>query len=333
MKEWLTLDDKTRRDIYERVGSAKEWKPFTVEKDWWVTLALKACFEISCAPHLVFKGGTSLSKAWDLIERFSEDIDLAIDRDFLGFKGELSKTQIGKLRKKSCEYISNDFRKELQSKFDQWGASSQCKIIAQPVTDTDKDPQVIEIHYRSVFDTSDYVPRRVLIEISARSLMEPSSPREIVSIIGAAISDQPFSDKPFNVLTVLPQKTFFEKIFLLHEEFSKVPEEIRVERLSRHLYDLEILMDTEYGKEALVDIELYKHIVAHREKYNHQRGLNYANHAPDKISIIPPKEVIGAWEKDYKEMQENMIYGNSKNFDALIKRMNELQERVRGIKM
>src|SRR5690606_1773777 len=109
------------------------------------------------------------------------------------------------------------------------------------------DPQIIEIHYKSVFDTSDYLPQKVLIETSSRSLTEPTEERAINSILSAQFPDLNFASKPFSIATVLPQRTFLEKVFLLHEEFSQVPEKIRVHRLTRHLYDLERLMDTEHG--------------------------------------------------------------------------------------
>ena len=85
--EWLELSVERRIEILKQVSELSALPPIAIEKDWWVTFALKTSFEISCSPHLVFKGGTSLSKAWNLIERFSEDIDLAIDRKFLGFDG------------------------------------------------------------------------------------------------------------------------------------------------------------------------------------------------------------------------------------------------------
>lgn len=331
--EWLKLSNEKRIEILNQVSAITGLPSIAIEKDWWVTLTLKASFELSCSPHLVFKGGTSLSKAWNLIERFSEDIDLAIDRNFLGFKGELSKTQIGKLRKASCKYISNDFLKELQKRFTEYEVDTESKINAQSITDTDIDPQVIQIDYHSVFDTSDYLKQRVLIEIGARSLMEPSSDRKINSIISSAITDQSFSDNSFIVPTVEPRRTFLEKIFLLHEVFSQTPGKIRVERLSRHLYDLEKLMDTEHGKKALQDTDLYKSIVNHREKFTPLRGLNYLNHSPEKISIIPPSDIIGAWEKDYVAMTTNMIFGEAKKFSSLVERIQELQGKVRVIKL
>lgn len=110
MLEWLALGEKRQKEILNQVSTKTGLPAYAIEKDWWVTYCLKAVFNTSVATSLVFKGGTSLSKAWNVIERFSEDIDLGLDRNLLGFSGELSNTQIKKLRKASCEFVSYDFK-------------------------------------------------------------------------------------------------------------------------------------------------------------------------------------------------------------------------------
>ena len=328
---WLTLSKERRIEILNQVTELTGLPAIAIEKDWWVTLALNACFSVSDSEHIIFKGGTSLSKGWDLIERFSEDIDLAIDRRFFGFEGGISKTQIKKLRKQSCEYISTVFLNNLTEKLTEWKAINECKIIAQPIKNSDKDPQTIEIHYNSVIDTSEYLPQRVLIEVSSRSLMEPTENIEINSILSDNFPKQNFVNDVIHISTVLPQRTFLEKIFLLHEEFSQEPEKIRIDRLSRHLYDLEKLMDTEHGINAINNIELYNSIVYHREKFNALRGLDYSNHIPNKIRIVPPKQVVTDYKKDYEAMTNYMIYGDYLTFEQLINRISELQDRVNKI--
>ena len=327
---WLTLSKERRIEILNQATELTGLPSVAIEKDWWVTLALNASFSLPYSKNIVFKGGTSLSKGWNLIERFSEDIDLAIDRTFFGFDGNISKTQIKNLRKQSCEFISTIFLADLTKILTKWKAIEECKLIAQPVKDSDKDPQVIEIHYNSVIDTSEYLPQRVLIEVSSRSLMEPIEERQIISILSEIFPQQSFGTVPFAIPTVLPQRTFLEKIFLLHEEFSQEAEKIRIDRLSRHLYDLEKLMDTEHGIEALKNTVLYNNIVAHREKFNPLRGLDYANHIPRKIKIIPPEEVVKDYKRDYEAMTSFMIYGEPLKFDHLIKRLLQLQIRING---
>jgi hypothetical protein len=328
---WLTLPKERRIEILNQTTELTGLPAIAIEKDWWVTLCLNASFNLQFSKHLVFKGGTSLSKGWDLIERFSEDIDLAIDRNFFGFEGDISKTQIKKLRKQSCEFISTEFLKSLTQTLTDWGAIAECELFAQQVNGSDKDPQVIEIHYNSVVDTSEYLPQRVLIEVSSRSLMEPTEKREINSILSVNFPKLSFATDTMIIPTVLPQRTFLEKIFLLHEEFSQEPQKIRINRLSRHLYDLMKLMDTEHGITALQDKKLYYNIVAHREKFNSLRGLDYRNHTPDKIKIIPPDTIIKDYESDYAEMTKFMIYGETLTFDKLVKQITALQTRINGI--
>jgi predicted nucleotidyltransferase component of viral defense system len=328
---WLTLSKERRIEILNQASELTGLPTVAIEKDWWVTLALNASFSLPYSKYIVFKGGTSLSKGWNLIERFSEDIDLAIDRKFFNFDDDISKTQIKNLRKQSCEFISTSFLADLTKILTDWKAIDECKLIAQPVKDSDKDPQVIEIQYNSVIDTSEYLPQRVLIEVSSRSLMEPIEERQINSILSENFPQQNFVTFPFAIPTVLPQRTFLEKVFLLHEEFSQETEKIRIDRLSRHLYDLEKLMDTEHGIEALKNIDLYNNIIAHREKFNPLRGLDYANHIPSKISILPPETVVKAYERDYEAMTNFMIYGEPLKFDHLMKRIFELQTRINRI--
>jgi len=328
---WLTLSKERRIEILNQATQLTGLPSVAIEKDWWVTMALNASFSLPYSKNIVFKGGTSLSKGWNLIERFSEDIDLAIDRKFFGFDGAISKTQIKNLRKQSCEFISTTFLADLTKILTEWKAIDECKLIAQPVKDSDKDPQVIEIQYNSVIDTSEYLPQRVLIEVSSRSLMEPIEERQINSILSENFPQQNFATFPFAIPTVLPQRTFLEKVFLLHEEFSQETEKIRIDRLSRHLYDLEKLMDTEHGIEALKNIDLYNNIIAHREKFNPLRGLDYVNHIPSKISILPPQVVVKGYERDYEAMTSFMIYGETLKFDHLMKRILELQTRINSI--
>lgn len=262
---WLTLPKETRIELLNQASVLTGLPEIVIEKDWWVTLALNVSFSLKYSDNIIFKGGTSLSKGWNLIDRFSEDIDLAIDRRFFGFEGGISKNQIRKLKKKSCEFISTTFLEDLVQKLTEWKAIGECSLNAQPAKDSDKDPQVIEIHYQSVIETSKYLSQGVLIEVSSRSLAEPTEKRKINSILGSSFPYLNFTDSPFLVSTVLPKRTFLEKVFLLHEEFSQAPEKIRVHRLSRHLYDLEKLMDTEHGIEALKNTQLYHNIVSHRE--------------------------------------------------------------------
>lgn len=327
---WNNLSDEDRLAIFVEAGERAGLPATAIEKDWWVTLALSMVFSTEFAEHLVFKGGTSLSKGWNLIERFSEDIDIAIDRKFLGFEGDLSKSQVEKLRKESCSFISIKFAKAISDKMDELGISD-VTLAVPDFTASNTDPLSIELNYKSLTEKIPYLQPRVLIEVGARSLMEPSTDREILSIVSEYFPDREFVDRPISVNTVLPKRTFLEKVFLLHEEFQKPTENIKVDRLSRHLYDLDKLSNTEHCVAAMKDTELYQSIIVHRQMFNPVKNVDYANHQPDQIDLIPPKEVIKDWEADYQTMQESMIYGDSKKFEELITSMEELIKKFRKI--
>ena len=121
------------------------------------------------------------------------------------------------------------------------------------------------------------------------------------------------------------------RFLLLHEEFQK--ENPRVERMTRHLYDLERLMDTDFGKAALADPKMYVEIVRHRSIFNTIRGVDYRTHHPSRIDFIPPEKLAEVWRRDYERMQEYFIYGDSLPYDRLIARMAELRDRFRKVVM
>jgi len=333
MVEWLNLPEGTKQRVLAAAGTATGLSQQAIEKDWWVTLTLKACFHTPHRDSLVFKGGTSLSKAWGLIERFSEDIDLVMNREVLGFTGELSNTQIKKLREKTAEFMATTFLDALDTALQTLGVSREWyKLGIQPGGVADRDPQVLELYYASVLESDGYLKEKVIIEIGARSLLEPAERRAVQSFIGTTFPDAPFADAPFPVLTVNPKRTFLEKAFLLHEEFLKKPEKQRHDRMSRHLYDIEKLMDTEFGIAALQDKELYRLVVSHRAKYTAIRGLDYSGHQPQTLDFIPPEDIRGIWERDYTQMQQSMIHGDSLSFAAIMERLGVLRDRFRALK-
>lgn len=328
LQEWFQLPDETKIRLFTET-SRQIGLPSSsaAEKDWWVVHTLAVIFSMECANALIFKGGTSLSKGWNVIHRFSEDIDLALDREFLGFSGELSKQDIKKLRRKSFQFISEIFTKELGDKFAELGFKD-VTVKYREVENHDQDPLIIEIYYNKLTETDTYLKPGVLVEVGSRSLKEPFTQRTFGTFISEIYADKPFTDKPITIPVVNPERTFLEKIFLLHEEFQKVPDKIRVERLSRHLYDIEKLSQTEYAEIALQNIDLYNTIVRHRSKFTAISGIDYAKHNPANIKFIPPDTIIKKWKTDYEEMKGSMIYGQPLEFGELINRLVELQKRI-----
>ena len=331
MNNFLQLPaDKKRERIFNAVLETGA-SPQVIEKDLWVTTILQIVFSLPFADKLVFRGGTSLSKVWNVIERFSEDIDLSVDRKHFGLDGDLTKKQLKKLRKESSLFVKEEFCSALQNAINYYGLQDLCVIEVQPDGEGDStypEPRKIFIRYQSQFDEMDYMLSEIVLEIGSRALFEPTAKNFVKSMISENF-DIDTSVVNSEIITTVPEKTFLEKAFLLHEIFigngSKT-----ANRRSRHLYDLEKIMDKNFAVKAMSDLELWSTIQHHREIFTPVSGVDYKSDIRKNICIIPPSHIIGEWQQDYEAMQRTMIYGESLSFDKLLKRLEELQERFRN---
>ena len=330
---WIDLTKEQRIQVLEQTGNIKGLPAFVIEKDWWVCIILKAVFQSRYADFITFKGGTSLSKAHHLISRFSEDIDLVIDRHLLGFGDLNTRSQVKKLRKTSGGFIINEFREELIQQLDMLGIPQESYEIRYSAhVDDTSDPNTLEIYYTSVVPAPNgYIQQRVLLEMGARSLTGPAEAKPVLSFIDYQYSDLAFAEPAFEVQVVVPTVTFIEKTLLLHEEFSKPTDKIRTDRLTRHLYDLDKIMNSDYGALSLADDDLFETIVHHRKTVTPLRGIDYSNHQKGKLSILPPQEVRSRWKEDYKTMQENMIVGDSLEWEELLGKMKKIEDHFNRI--
>ncbi|MBY0426835.1 MAG: nucleotidyl transferase AbiEii/AbiGii toxin family protein [Cytophagales bacterium] len=331
IRHWLALPNTTKLNVFQQTATQMGLPANAIEKDWWVVQTLNIIFSMPCAEYLVFKGGTSLSKGWNLIQRFSEDIDLALDRKFLGFEEELDTRGIKNLRKASFNFITKDFAPQLQMLFIQAGFT-EVVIKCQEVKSHSQDPLIIEIYYPKLTEMDSYLKPGVLVEVGSRSLKEPFTIRSFNSLVADRFSGQNFADAAISLAVVNPERTFLEKIFLLHEEFQKPADKIRVNRLSRHLYDIEKLSQTSFATTALQDPHLYQTIVQHRSMLTPIAGIDYSLHSPANIRFVPPIALLELWEADYKEMLENMIHeSNALAFKPLIVKLNALQQQINSL--
>jgi predicted nucleotidyltransferase component of viral defense system len=333
MIKWLSLPESTKRNAFIQIAEETGMSAFAVEKDWWVSRTLEIIFQMDIAKHLVFKGGTSLSKAWNLINRFSEDIDLAIDMDFFMTPTKnWSKGERTKLRKTAGEYSTGIFFVELEAEFLKRGFENLHFTIVE-TSETDRDPRVLEIQYPNLIEQqTDYMLPRIQIEVSCRSLREPFSIQKFGSLVDEVYFEREFAQSFFQVPTVNPERTFLEKIFLLHEEFKRPEEKMRVDRLSRHLYDVYHLTKAGIADRAINDKELYETIVSHRYLFSKIGGVDYNSHNPATLNPIPPNKVQKDWESDYAKMKEEMIYEkNPPSFEDLISNLSNLKDQLLNV--
>ena len=348
MSIWQDKTIEERIAIVQNTALRTNIEDLAIEKDWWVTITLKALFSTSFSEFLLFKGGTSLSKGkWENIDlrRFSEDIDISLSRSWFTETEEKQKlypfakcennNQLKSLRKASREVIFERLSPELNEQLAKLGAKDfyveNVKSIMQdgveiPI-DTDRDPVVLNVVYPSILDeTNEYIQPKVKIEISCMSMDEPFENRALTSLIYDTFNEVDNATQCF-VPTVLPIRTFLEKALLLNEEYQK--KSPRSERMSRHLYDLERLMDT-YSETAINDSELYKSIIEHRKKFYHISSVDYDSDKRENIKIWPTGEIENLFRDDYKAMIESFIYNeNPLTFDQLRERILLLEDKFR----
>jgi predicted nucleotidyltransferase component of viral defense system len=330
---FLQLPENERIELINQLHEETALPQIIIEKDLWVTAVLRALFSLPYAENLSFKGGTSLSKYWNLIERFSEDVDIAINREYFGFSGDtFTVRQISKdLRKATCKFIREHLQFDLAHQMKAVGIPTNLFSVTMNITPvTTTDPEQVFVEYKSVFTTSPYIKNTVILEIGGRSMKEPLQKIEIQSFVDTHFGQATFAEKPFVIHAVVPERTFWEKVCLLHEEFSKPTELVRVERMSRHLYDIARMTDTSVAEKALKDKELFGSIVAHRRMFIALKDFDYDTLSPKTVSIIPPDNVITKWEDDYYKMQ-TMIYGKSLSFNEIINKVARLNDDIRAL--
>lgn len=327
MNNYFQLSPDQQRMLFSQAANKTGLPVQAVEKDLWVTVALQLVFSLPIAKHLVFKGGTSLSKVWKVIQRFSEDIDLAINPSIWGFEGDLTKKQIKRLRKASSIFVRDELCQQLRNEVSSNGMENWLDIVTEPDGERDNtypEPRVIHIIYKSLFDSGlPYLHSEVKLEIGARSLLEPTADAMVKSILEEQL---PISTtvKQLAIPTAVADKTFLEKAFLLHELFSsQFPKEAN--RKSRHLYDLAQMMNTDIAARAISNDELWEAIHHHRELFTSMSGVDYTPDIRKRIKLLPPDNVVDDWRNDYKDMQTSMIYGEKPSFEELIGKIAELE--------
>lgn len=325
---YFSLNPAQQRQVIEQTAAKLNLPVQAIEKDLWVTAILQVLFTLPCAHGLVFKGGTSISKVWNAINRFSEDIDLAIDRSLFDLDGELTKKQVKKLRKVSSMFVREELFGQLCEAIASTPLYGLCEIEAQPdgVGDsTYPEPRIIYVKYASQFsDKIDYILPVVKIEAGARSLLEPTLNVAIKSLVDVALPSITTSLVDVEVRTAVAEKTFLEKCFLLHELFSKGVA-VSANRRSRHLYDLHMMMRKGIDKRAVSDDELWNTIHHHRSTLTSISGVDYTPDIRSRIVLTPPAECVEDWKSDYQAMQGSMIYNNPPSFEELLQSMAELE--------
>lgn len=311
--------DEAFQEAAARLGMSKA----IIEKDFWVCWSLKQLFALpSFGDHMIFKGGTSLSKVYDVIHRFSEDVDLSLDRAQLGFEGDRDpenpdlsgkkqKQLLQELQDAAEAEVSGPLLAEIQAAFDA-GLDQGFSLTVDP-----GDTQTLLFAYPSLSDSaSGYVKPVVRFEFGARGVHLPAEVREISPYVHQAFPDL-LGSGGVDVKVLGVERTFWEKATILHMLYHQDPAKPLADRMSRHYYDMAQLIGHEAKKRAVGSLDLLEQVAHHKSVFFKAAWANYEDAKPGSLRLMPNAELSAALRRDYSGMRE-MIIGDALNFDDIL---------------
>ncbi len=330
MNAYLALSGEQQREVCARVSVTRHLYESAVEKDFWICWTLRTLFMLpECDGVLTFKGGTSLSKGFNIIHRFSEDIDVVVDRNVLGFGGDQSpesapskkktRARIEQLMPACRAFVHDTIRTCLNRDIaDALGAGPQWSLAMDA---NDPDDMTILFRYPAVHVYPGSVQPVVRIELGARSDTDPHRD----SMIRPFAADILTEIQAFPVRTVAPERTFWEKAMLIHETVFGRQSGAPVARLARHFYDLHCLWNHSAGRAAAGDLDLFERVATHRKMYFSRNAEAQRALQRGSLQLVPDHQVLPDWRRDYAAMSD-MFFAAHPSFDELIETARLIQE-------
>lgn len=326
----VTKESSERAAIIELGVSEAGLSEAILEKDLWVCYLLDYLFHRSeFKDSIIFKGGTSLSKAFGLIERFSEDVDLILDWRLIGYGlnepwEERSNTKQDKFKLETIErtddYLANTFIPSLKA-----GLSTELGIDAD-VRIGDAEETVL-FAYPKLF-SSEATLDVVKLEIGPLAAWTPSQPATITPYL-AELHPQLFVSPSTVVATAAPERTFWEKATILHQEANRPEGKAMPKRYARHYYDMYKLGHSGVVEKAIAQPELLAKVVMFKEKFYRTPWSKLLDAKPGTLKLSPQPERLAELEADYESMRP-MIFGNVPAFEEIVDFMGELEGRING---
>lgn len=321
----------------------QDMRPALVEKDFWVCWTLKRIFNLENPPAgLVFKGGTSLSKVYETIDRFSEDVDLSFDRSALGFGGDNdpAKAPSRQQESKRLENLSEACREMIRDRYlPQLRTAFASALGTDPSQETwrlelsqdDPDEQTLLFHYPAgIGERDDSVARYQLpvvrLELGARGEQWPAQQAAVTSYAAQAVP-APFKNPSCEVRALSPERTFWEKATILHVCYHRSAGKPFLPRQSRHYYDVMKLYEKGVGKKALADLDLLKSVAEHKTVFFRAAAAKYDEAVPGSLRLVPPPSRKKELEDDYAKMRE-MIFGTPPSLDDVLTVISEIERQV-----
>lgn len=326
METFIQRPSRERREAFEIAAAQLGITEAAVEKDFWVCWVLKHLFDDpQLKSQCLFKGGTSLSKCFQLIQRFSEDIDLVLDWTVLPEASrqppweERSKTQQEKLNKalnvSAQQYIATFIMPRLERVI-----APQCRLEIDA-----EDSHTINIHYPALF-AAGYLRPVVRLEIGPLAAKVPAAYYQLTPYVVQQLPGI-FGKTAISVMAIKPERSFWEKATILHAEAHRPKTTASPKRYARHYYDLYCMADSPLKKTALKHIQWLADVVAFKQRFYPSGWANYQTAQPPSLRLLPSMERINTLEKDYANMA-SMLFGEIPTWKQIIEGLDELEATI-----
>ena len=332
MNRFLKLSGEEKREVFQAISLSMGLRPDIVEKDFWVCFMLHHLFhDCKYKDAFVFKGGTSLSKAYHVIERFSEDIDIILDwRKIVSTEedpwNDRSKTKQDQYNKmvnaRAAEFYASDLVPCLNSELEDILGSGQWVAVDE------NDEMVVNFYYPQLFEV-EYLRDKVRLEIGPLAEWLPSHVTDIQSFISEKYP-QLFDRKVTEIITIDVERTFWEKLTILHKMANFPVNKNLPPRYARHLYDVYCMTNSPVKEQAFARKELLEKDVIFKQKFYYAKSAHYETATLKEISLIPADHIMDAVKRDYAAMK-NMIYGDYPGFETIIEQLKELEMEVHNL--
>lgn len=330
---YLSLPKKEQALILGKLSKNKDIKrdALLLEKDIWICWALEFLFKMPNRLPMAFKGGTSLSKAFRVIDRFSEDVDITIDYKAFNcgdpFADGVSKTKIKNISLQLRSMVTQHIKDVIAPYYEKIISEQFKKNV--PTVKLDDD-ETLHLNYPSVIEQkSGYITDSIRLEFGGRNLTIPNESLVITTDISEYVNNVSFPEAQATVLS--PQKTYWEKLTLIHYECNRPTLKDDADRISRHWYDVTMLANHDIGKHALVNRELLNEVIKIKKTFYDSGFAKYDDCLTGNLRLIPSDDYIKLLKDDFNKMLGNkMFYGEQPDFDSIISDIKILEFTING---
>jgi len=339
MDKFVLLSDKDKRAYFEVAAAGLNVMPQLIEKDFWVCWMLKTLFSLPASgSHLTFKGGTSLSKCYGVIRRFSEDVDVSIERTFLSSKGAIepkkeesnkeNQRRLERLQLACKEKIGNTLIPELKKSIS--AVLVNKKEWKVKLDSNDALGQTVLFTFPHVLTSSveSYVKSAVKIEFGSRADHWPVQTMIVNPYVANVSGDVAIEGTSVRVLAA--ERTFWEKATILHMIYHYPKGKNILLRMSRHYYDLFAMGDTPICKKSLKKIALLKDVSEHKTLFFKANWAHYEEAKPGTLRLVPRDDQMSQLKTDYRQMQE-MFFEDPPLFESIVEKLQGIEDKINRI--